>query len=129
MCKEQKFYICERCGNLVGMIHDAGVKMMCCGKFMNEIVANTVDASTEKHIPVVNVEKNIVQVKVGSVEHPMTQDHYIGWVYISSEKGGQRKCLDINNQPIVDFALTEDDKVLGVYAYCNLHGLWKYNLN
>lgn len=125
MCKEQKFYVCERCGNLVGMIKDAGVKMMCCGKVMNEIVANTVDASVEKHIPVVNIEKNIVNVTVGSIEHPMTQEHNIGWIYISSEKGGQRKCLTPGEKPELSFALTEDDKLIDVFAYCNLHGLWK----
>lgn len=129
MCKEQKFYVCERCGNLVGMINNAGIKMMCCGKVMDELVANTVDASTEKHIPTVNIEKNTVSVKVGSIDHPMTKEHYIGWVYISSEKGGQRKCLSIGEQPVVKFAITEDDKVLDVFAYCNLHGLWKYNVN
>ncbi len=124
MCDNNKFYICERCGNLVGAIHDSGVPMMCCGQKMTKLVPGTVDASLEKHIPVVNVDGNTVTVSVGSVEHPMSREHSILWVYLQTDKGGQRKCLEVDKAPVVSFALA-DEKPIAVYAYCNLHGLWK----
>ena len=74
---EQKFYICERCGNIIAKVKDTGVPVMCCGQAMKEIVPGTSDASLEKHVPVYEVVDNIVKVKVGSIEHPMTKEHYI----------------------------------------------------
>ena len=124
---ENKFYICEHCGNLVGMIHDAGVPMMCCGQKMTKLEAGTVEASLEKHIPVVTVNENEVKVTVGSVLHPMTEEHNIAWVYLQTDRGGQRKSLTPGSDPTVSFALT-DEKPIAVYAYCNLHGLWKTEL-
>ena len=123
----QKFYICEHCGNLVGMIHDAGVPLMCCGKKMQKLEAGVVEASHEKHIPVVKVEGNVVHVEVGSVEHPMIEAHSILWVYLQTDKGGQRKNLEVGKAPKVSFALA-DEKPVAVYAYCNLHGLWKVEI-
>ena len=122
--KNQKFYICSHCGNLIGMIHDAGVPMMCCGQKMDLLEANTVEASGEKHVPVVTVEDGVVHVNVGSVDHPMITEHFIQWVYLQTEKGGMRKTLDPNEAPHVEFALG-NEKPVAVYAYCNLHGLWK----
>ena len=84
-----KFYICEHCGNLVSMVNNSGVPMVCCGKKMTELVAGTVEASREKHIPVVNVENNVVKVNVGSVEHPMASEHSILWVALETDKGSQ----------------------------------------
>ncbi len=124
MCDNNKFYICEHCGNLIGMIHDAGVPMMCCGQKMTKLEPGVVEASHEKHIPVVTVEGNTVTVTVGSVEHPMLAEHSILWVYLQTDKGGQRKCLEIGAAPVVTFALS-NEKPVAVYAYCNLHGLWK----
>ena len=124
MCDNNKFYICEHCGNLIGMIHDAGVPMMCCGQKMTKLEPGVVEASHEKHIPVVEVEGNTVKVTVGSVEHPMVAEHSILWVYLQTDKGGQRKCLEVGATPVVTFALA-DEKPLAAYAYCNLHGLWK----
>lgn len=123
MCKN-RFFICEHCGNLVGMIHNSGVSVVCCGQKMTELVPGTVEASHEKHIPVVAVEGNTVTVAVGSVEHPMTAEHHIAWVYLQNDKGGQRKCIEVGKAPVVSFALC-DEKPLAAYAYCNLHGLWK----
>ena len=120
----QKFYICEHCGNLIGMIHDAGVPMMCCGQKMKKLEPGVVEASHEKHIPVVKVDGNVVNVEIGSVEHPMIEAHSILWVYLQTDKGGQRKNLEVGKAPKVSFALA-DEKPLAVYAYCNLHGLWK----
>ena len=121
--KESRFYICEHCGNIVGLIQNSGVPVVCCGQKMTNIVPGTVEASLEKHIPVVKVDGNIVTVDVGSVEHPMSEVHYIPWVYLQTDKGGQRKNLKPNGQPKVTFALA-DEKPIAVYAYCNLHGLW-----
>jgi superoxide reductase len=120
---ETKFYICEHCGNVIEMIHNSGVPVMCCGKKMTELVPGTVEASHEKHIPVVAVTDNVVYVNVGEVEHPMTAEHSILWIYLKTDKGGQRKCLNVGDAPSVSFALG-DEKPLAVYAYCNLHGLW-----
>ncbi len=125
--KEAKFYVCETCGNLVGMINESGVNMMCCGKKMTQIVPGTVEASKEKHIPVATVEGDTVKVNVGSVDHPMTEEHLIEWVYLQTCRGGQRKCLKAGDAPTVTFALC-DEKPIAVYAYCNLHGLWKADL-
>lgn len=120
-----KFFRCDHCGNFVGVINDAGVPMMCCGQKMTEVVAGTTDAAVEKHVPVVTVDGNIVKVVVGSVEHPMIEEHYIEWIALETEKGAQRKTLKAGDAPAAEFALTADDKVVAAYAYCNLHGLWK----
>ena len=126
MC-ENKFYICEHCGNIVGMIHNSGVPMMCCGQKMTKLEAGVTEASVEKHIPVVTVEGNTVRVNVGSVTHPMSEEHHIAWIYLQTNRGGQRKCLDVTGAPEVTFALADETPV-AVYAYCNLHGLWKTDL-
>ena len=122
--KETKFFICEHCGNLVEVINDAKVPMMCCGKKMTKLEPGTVEASHEKHIPVVKVEGNTVRVEVGSVAHPMAEEHSILWVYLQTDKGGQRKDLAVGAEPVVTFAL-DNEAPEAVYAYCNLHGLWK----
>ena len=126
MC-DNKFYICEKCGNIVGMIHNGGVPMMCCGQKMAKLEAGVVEASHEKHIPVVTVEGNTVRVDVGSVTHPMSEEHHIAWIYLQTNRGGQRKCLDVTGAPEVVFALADETPV-AVYAYCNLHGLWKADI-
>lgn len=122
--KEQKFYICERCGNIVGKIHDSGVSLVCCGQKMSALEAGVVEASREKHVPEVAVENGTVKVTVGSVLHPMTEEHSITWIYLQTDKGGQRKSLNPGDAPTVTFALS-DEEPLAVFAYCNLHGLWK----
>lgn len=122
--KETKFFICEHCGNIIGVIHDAGVPMMCCGQKMTQLVPGTVEASVEKHLPVVTVNSDKVKVEIGSVAHPMAEEHSILWVYLQTDKGGQRKNLAVGEAPSVEFALC-NEKPVAVYAYCNLHGLWK----
>ena len=123
--KEQKFYICEHCGNIVAKVHDAGVPVFCCGQKMTELVPGAVDASLEKHVPVVSVEGNVVKVEIGSVAHPMVEEHYIPWLYLQTSVGGQQKNLLPGAEPVVTFALAEGEQPVAVYAYCNLHGLWK----
>ncbi len=118
-----KFYVCPICGNIIEKVKDVGVPVMCCGKKMEEIVPNTVDASVEKHTPVVTVEGNVVKVSIGSVEHPMVEEHNIEWVYLCTENGVYRKELKAGNAPEVKFVLDGENPV-AVYAYCNLHGLW-----
>ncbi|NLT15478.1 MAG: desulfoferrodoxin [Clostridiales bacterium] len=124
MACETRFYICKHCGNLAGLILSSGAPMVCCGEEMTELVANTVDASSEKHVPVVTVEGDKITVNVGSVPHPMLPEHYIMWVYLQTEKGGQRKCLKPGEAPKAVFTLI-DDKPVAAFEYCNLHGLWK----
>jgi len=107
------------------MIHSSGVKVKCCGEDMVELVPNTSDGAKEKHVPVVEVSGDKVTVKVGSVSHPMEAEHYIMWVYIQTEQGGQRKNLNPGDKPEATFALADGDKVVAAFAYCNKHGLWK----
>jgi superoxide reductase len=118
-----KFYICEHCGNLIGMVNDAGVPVVCCGQKMTALVPNTVEASGEKHLPVVKIEGNTLTVNVGSVDHPMIPEHLIQWIYVETENGGMRRALKAGDAPNVTFCLG-DEKPVAVYAYCNLHGLW-----
>jgi superoxide reductase len=120
----EKFYVCKSCGNLVGVIHASGAPLVCCGKPMEALVANSTEAAQEKHVPEVAVNGATVTVKVGSVAHPMTAEHHIAWVYLQTEQGGQRKNLAVGAKPEVEFALAGGDKAVAAFAYCNLHGLW-----
>ena len=122
---ELKFYRCKRCGNIVAVVKNGGGRLVCCGEPMEEIIAGTVEASKEKHIPVYTVNGNEVTVRIGSVDHPMQDVHYIEWVVLQTKFGNQRRALNPNDAPEVKFALLPNDEVLAVYAYCNLHGLWK----
>lgn len=124
----QKFLICEHCKNIIEMVDDKGVLVMCCGQKMTELVPGAVDASVEKHVPEVTVEGSLVKVFVGSAEHPMTEEHLIDWISVCTDKGTQRKTLSAGSAPEAVFALSEGEKAVTVYAYCNLHGLWKKDL-
>lgn len=120
----KKFYICRTCGNIVEIIHDSGVPVFCCGKKMELLEPNTVEASGEKHVPVVAVNGSEVKVSVGSVAHPMEKEHFIEWIYLETENGGQRVDLKPGEAPEAVFN-AGSEKPVAVYAYCNLHGLWK----
>ena len=122
---EQKFYKCAHCGQIVAKVTDLTLPIVCCGEPMKEIIPGTTDASVEKHIPTYEVKDNKVIVFVGTVEHPMVEEHYIEWVSLQTKYGNQRKALTPNSKPEVCFAICEGDEVEAVYAYCNLHGLWK----
>ncbi len=124
---EAKFFICSACGNLVELIDDNGVPLMCCGMDMDALEANTVEAGGEKHLPVVTVKDGEVQIDVGQTHHPMEDEHFIRWVYVQTENGGLRKALKPGDDPKVTFALGKDKPVC-VWAYCNQHGLWKTTL-
>lgn len=121
---KQKFFKCERCNNIIAMVKESGVGVVCCGQKMTEIIPGTTDASVEKHVPVYTVEGGKVVVNVGAVEHPMVPEHYIEWVSLQTKFGNQRKPLAPGSAPTVCFSICEGDEVEAVYAYCNLHGLW-----
>ena len=125
--KDQKFFLCKHCGNLIGMINNSGIPMVCCGEKMIELTANIEDASKEKHVPVVKIEENKVEVMVGSVPHPMTPEHSIQWIYLQTDQGGQRKSLEGKGSPSATFCIY-NEKPVAVFAYCNLHGLWKTDI-
>jgi len=127
MRRTQRFFVCKHCGNLVSLIEDSGAPLVCCGEKMTELVPNTAEASTEKHLPAVTVSEGCVEVQVGSVPHPMTEEHHITFIYVETEHGGQRKCLKPGEEPKAAFCVS-DDKPVAVFTYCNLHGLWKTEL-
>lgn len=121
---KNKFYRCAHCKQIVAMVEDKNVPLYCCQEEMKELVPNTTDAANEKHVPVVTVENAHVHVTVGSVAHPMTEQHYIEWIVLSTNKGNHRRVLSPNDAPEADFILTEGEIVEKAYAYCNLHSLW-----
>ena len=121
-----KFYKCEMCGNVVVKLVDSKVPLVCCGQKMQELVPNTVDASGEKHVPVVTrLDGNMIKVLVGSVAHPMTEEHHIAFIYVETDNGGIR--VDLKDTPVADIYVGAAN-VTAVYEYCNLHGLWKTEL-
>lgn len=122
---KQRFFICKHCGQIIAKVNDTNVPVICCGEIMSEIIPSTTDASIEKHVPVFEIKNNKVIVTVGSTLHPMTPDHYIEWISLQTKQGNQRKILSPNDPPTACFSICEDDEVEAVFAYCNLHSLWK----
>lgn len=120
----QRFLRCNVCGNIVAIVEDSGVPVVCCGQNMETLKAGSTDGATEKHVPVFTIKDNIVHVTVGEAEHPMTAEHYIQWISIRTNSGNQRRELKAGDAPKACFALCEGEKLLEVYAYCNIHGLW-----
>ena len=126
--KNTKFYICSHCRNIVEMVYDTDIKLFCCGTEMKELVPNTAEASGEKHLPAVQVSDGKVEVNVGSIDHPMEETHWIEWVQLVTDRSSYRKFLKPGQAPNVKFHL-DGEKPLAVFAYCNLHGLWKTELS
>lgn len=121
-----KFYKCNHCGNVIVKVVDVGVPVVCCGQKMDELIPNTVDASGEKHVPVVTMlDGNRLKVDVGSVAHPMQPEHHIAFIYVETENGGIQVILKDKPEAVVCLG---DEKPIAVYEYCNLHGLWKTEL-
>lgn len=120
-----KLFKCAHCGNIIEMVEDKGVKVVCCGEPMQLLDPNTTDAATEKHVPVVESDGNKVVVKVGSVEHPMLEEHHISFIILETDKGVQKKYLDPAGKPEAEFVLADGEKAAAAYEYCNLHGFWK----
>ena len=120
-----RVFVCEHCGNMVELIKDKGVPMLCCGQAMTELIPGTTDGAADKHIPVYTVNGQQVNVTVGSTEHPMAEVHYIEWIAVETEHSILRTALQPGQPPKASFTLAEGETVQAVYAYCNLHGLWK----
>lgn len=121
---EPRFYGSEECSTLIEVLcADPKASFSCCQKELTELKANTSEGASEKHLPVVEQNGNVVTVNVGSIAHPMTEEHSIGFICLETEKGLQRVRLKADGDP--SFALTEGDKPVAAYAYCNLHGFWK----
>ncbi|MCR4856164.1 MAG: desulfoferrodoxin Dfx [Erysipelotrichaceae bacterium] len=120
-----KFYRCKRCGQMVAALKKTGCPVVCCGEPMEEIIPGTSDGAVEKHVPVYEVKDGKVTVCVGFVAHPMLEEHYIEWIALQTNNGNQRKALRPGDEPKAEFALLEGDEVQAVYAYCNLHSLFK----
>ncbi len=121
--EKPNFYTCNVCGNMVGLIKNKGGQLVCCNVPMKKLEPNTVDASHEKHVPVYEYKDNQLTVKIGEVEHPMSEEHHIEWICIMQNNKVQRKSLNINEKPTAVFYV-DDIKDLEIYCYCNLHGLW-----
>ena len=126
MKNQRKFFKCEHCGNLVGMINDSGVSIVCCGEKMKELVANTTDAALEKHVPAIEKQANKLIVTVGSTLHPMSEEHHISWIAVANGKKTHRIELDHEGTPKAEFCVEDGETT--VYAYCNLHGLWSSDI-
>lgn len=120
-----KFYKCKHCGKIITILANEGVPTICCGEEMFELIPGTTDAAVEKHVPVVSIKGNKVDVVVGSVIHPMTPEHFIQFIVLETEKGFQVKELTPSDEPKASFTLAEGEKIVAVYEYCNLHNLWK----
>ena len=120
----KKFYRCNTCGNMFGVINDSGVVPVCCGTPMESIEANTVDASLEKHVPVIEKDGDTVTVTIGSVQHPMLEEHSIQWIIVSQGALTQRKALKPGEEPVAVFKIQDNGEPITAFEYCNLHGLW-----
>ena len=123
-----KIFKCMHCGNIIEMVEDKSVPVVCCGEKMTELVPGTSDGAAEKHVPVVTVSGNKVMVNVGSDAHPMTDEHLISWIILETENGCQRKHLSSADAPEASFMLADGEKAIAAYEYCNLHGLWKADI-
>ena len=122
------FYKCAECVSIVLKLNAVGPVPVCCGSPMKELLANSTDAATEKHVPVVKEEGNAIEIVVGSAPHPMAEDHYIEWIYLLTDKGAKIHYLHPGEAPACRFALTDDEVAIAAYAYCNKHGLWKADI-
>ena len=117
-----KIYVCKKCGNVVLKLEDKSEALECCGELMELQNANTIDAAVEKHLPVYEIKENSINIKVGEVEHPMTEEHYISFIIMASDNNYMIKKLLLSDKPEASF--TYNSEYNKIYAYCNLHGLW-----
>jgi len=124
MVKEKlEIYKCELCGNMVEVINVGGGELVCCNQPMNLIAENSVDAATEKHVPVIEKTADGYKVTVGSVAHPMLDEHYIQWIALCADGVTYRKFLNPGDEPTAEFCVSAAK--VSAHEYCNLHGLWK----
>ena len=120
---------CNLCGNVATLLVNNGAQIVCCGAKMGKMDANTVDASTEKHVPVISTNDTEVTVTVGEVIHPNDQAHHVSFIALRTDKGVQYKTPAIDSQPVAKFKVLDDERIISAYEYCNLHGLWKKDFN
>ena len=120
-----KFYKCSHCGNIITYLENKGVPVMCCGEKMQEIIPNTFDAAQEKHLPLIEVKDLLATVSVGSITHPMQEDHYIKWIILETSEGYKVKYLNYTDAPVAIFSLIDGEEVISAYEFCNKHGIWK----
>ena len=120
-----KYLKCETCGNIMEVINESGIPVICCGQKMTELIPGLSDGAQEKHVPVAVVNEDEVVVMIGAVEHPMVEEHYIQWIAIETTNGSQRRKLDYTDKPRAEFRLAKGEELVAVYEYCNIHGLWK----
>ncbi len=120
-----KIFKCNICGNVVELLEEGGGQLVCCGEEMKLINAHTEDEGFEKHVPVITVEGNNVNVKVGSIAHPMMENHFITKIFVIYNNKVLRKNLSYTDVPEANFVLDEEYNSFEVYEYCNIHGLWK----
>ena len=123
MTKINEVYKCEACGNITEVLHNGTGQLVCCGAPMILLTENTVDAATEKHIPIIEKGNGEIVVKVGSIEHPMEEAHFIEWIEIETPNKVYRKNLKPSDLPIARFKIESNN--VSARAYCNIHGLWK----
>ncbi len=126
--KGERLFISEDKKTIAMLILKGTEEIFCDGSQMKKLIANTTDAAQEKHVPEVKVEGKKISVKVGSVPHPMTEGHWIQWIYLQTKCGGQYRLLQPTDKPEATFTVPDDDEPVAVYEYCNLHGLWKKDL-
>ncbi len=123
MAERLGIYKCNVCGNIVEVLHAGVGELVCCGQPMELLKEKAEDVGLEKHVPVIEREEGEVKVKVGSVPHPMEENHYIEWVAVYTDEGVYRKFLKPGGQPEARFDLKAE--AAGAREYCNVHGLWK----
>lgn len=124
MAKFKKIYKCAICGNIVEVVHEGPGELVCCGQPMSLMDENSVDAATEKHVPIIEKSDNGIIVKVGEVDHPMADEHYIEWIEVQNGPWSQKKFLKPGEKPAAEFYVPFNEN-LKARSYCNLHGLWK----
>lgn len=123
MTELNQIYKCLVCGNIIEVVHAGAGELVCCGKPMAQLHENTVDASKEKHVPVIEKTEKGVKVSIGSAPHPMEKEHFIEWIEIIADGRIYRKFLYPGNKPEVEFCVEAGS--IKAREYCNLHGLWK----
>ncbi|MBN2073404.1 MAG: desulfoferrodoxin [Actinobacteria bacterium] len=123
MTERLQIYKCNVCGNIVEVLHPGEGELVCCGEPMKLHKENTVDAAKEKHVPVIEKTAGGFKVKVGSVAHPMTEEHYIEWIEVLADGRSYKKFLNPGDAPEAEFCLEADS--ITAREYCNIHGLWK----
>jgi superoxide reductase len=123
MAARLEIYKCEKCGNIVEVLHDGMGELVCCGEPMKRIIENTVDAAREKHVPVIEKIPGGYKVKIGSVPHPMLPEHYIEWIQLIAGDKAYRKFLKPGDAPEAEFKI--DAEQVAAREFCNLHLLWK----